>query len=82
MKNNLGSADRAIRIVLAIFIMVLYFSYVISGSLALVLLLVVGVLILTSFLGFCPIYLLFGISTKKKQRTKIGFLHQIKGGFH
>jgi hypothetical protein len=82
MKINLGAADRVIRVVLAIIIMVLYFTHVISGSLALVLLLVVGVLIVTSFLGFCPIYLLFGISNKKKQRTKIGFLHQIKSGFH
>ncbi|REG79480.1 YgaP family membrane protein [Algoriphagus antarcticus] len=76
MKNNLGSIDRMIRIALAIIISALYFTHVISGSLGSGLILVVGVLFITSFFSFCPFYSLFGIATKKK--TKAVFLPQRK----
>lgn len=66
MKENMGSADRIIRFGLAIIIVVLYFTNVIPGTLALVLLLVMGVFIITSLFGVCPLYFPFGISTKKK----------------
>jgi hypothetical protein len=66
MKQNMGSADRLIRFGLAIVILALYLTHVISGTLALVLMLVVGVFIITSFLSFCPLYFPFGINTKKK----------------
>jgi hypothetical protein len=66
MKKNMGSTDRIIRVVLAMVIAALYFTHVISGTLALVLLIVVGIFIITSTFSFCPLYLPFGISTKKK----------------
>lgn len=66
MKKNMGSVDRAIRFGLAIIILVLYFIHVISGTLALVLLLFMGVLIITSFFSSCPLYYPLGINTKKK----------------
>lgn len=66
MKKNMGSADQIIRVALAVVIAVLYFTHVISGTLALVLLLVAGVFVITSFISFCPLYFPFGISTKKK----------------
>ncbi|REG92888.1 YgaP family membrane protein [Algoriphagus antarcticus] len=78
MKNNLGSTDQMIRIALAVLISTLYFTQVISPSLALVSLLVIGILIITSFFSFCPIYYLFGISTKKKQNSKTDFFQQSK----
>lgn len=66
MKKNMGSADRIIRVALAIVIAVLYFTHVITGILALVLLLIVGIFIITSLFSFCPLYFPFGISTRKK----------------
>jgi len=66
MKKNMGSTDQNIRFGLAILIVVLYWTNIISGVLALVLMLVVGVLIITSFFSFCPLYFPFGISTRKK----------------
>lgn len=66
MKKNMGSADKVIRILVAIAIIALYFAHVVSGTLALVLLAVSGIFILTSFIGVCPLYLPFGISTKGK----------------
>ena len=66
MKKNMGTTDRVIRILLAITIIVLYYTSVISGTLA-VLLVVSGIFILTSFVRFCPLYLPFGISTARKK---------------
>jgi hypothetical protein len=66
MKKNMGITDRNIRILLAVSIGVFYFLNVISGTLALILLLLVGILLITSFFRVCPLYFPFGISTKKK----------------
>ncbi len=66
MKPNMGTADKVLRILAAIVIAILYFTNVISGTLAIILLVLAGVFILTSFISFCPLYLPFGISTRKK----------------
>ncbi|MBS1517681.1 MAG: DUF2892 domain-containing protein [Bacteroidetes bacterium] len=69
MKKNMGSADRIIRFLLVIVIAALYFTGVINGILA-VLLIAFGVIfLLTGFAGFCPLYFPFGISTGKKEKT-------------
>ena len=67
MKKNMGSADRAIRILVAVAVIALYFGNLISGTTAIILLVLAGIFILTSFMSFCPLYLPFGISTQKKQ---------------
>ncbi len=61
----MGSADRLLRIVAAIVIAALYFTGVLHGTLGIVLLVLAGVFVLTSFVGFCPLYLPFGIRTRK-----------------
>ena len=66
MKTNMGSADRIIRILIALVIITLYFTNMISGTLAIVLLVLSGVFILTSLISFCPLYTLFGLNTCKK----------------
>jgi hypothetical protein len=66
MKSNMGTADKVARILIAILIGGLYFANLISGTLAIVLLVLAGIFILTSFMSFCPLYLPFGISTRKK----------------
>jgi hypothetical protein len=66
MKANMGTIDKAVRVLLAIAIVSLYYTSVISGTLAIVLLIFAGVFILTSFMSFCPLYIPFGISTCKK----------------
>ncbi|MCY7363315.1 MAG: DUF2892 domain-containing protein [Ignavibacteria bacterium] len=68
MKANMGTIDKAIRILIAVIIVILYFANQLSGITAIVLLIFAGVFILTSFMSFCPLYLPFGISTKKKQQ--------------
>ncbi len=66
MKKNMGIADKVFRIVVALVIAALYFTGTISGTLAIVLLIVAGIFILTSFVGFCPLYAPFKFSTRKK----------------
>jgi len=68
MKKNMGTLDRTIRIVVAIAIVVLYANHVISGTLAIILLIVAAVFVLTSFISFCPAYHLLGITTKKNSQ--------------
>lgn len=67
MKKNVGSIDKVIRILIAFVVIVLFFAHVISGTLAVILLIVSAILILTSLISFCPIYWPFGISTDKNK---------------
>ncbi|WP_420640980.1 YgaP family membrane protein [Candidatus Leptofilum sp.] len=65
MKQNMGSADRVIRVVLAVAVAVLYFTNLISGTAAIILGILAIVFLLTSVVGFCPLYAPFKLSTKK-----------------
>ncbi len=67
MKKNMGTADRAIRVIIALIVAGLYAAGTITGTLAIVLLVFAVVFLLTSFVSFCPLYTLFGLSTKKKE---------------
>lgn len=66
MKKNMGTTDKVIRVLVAVVILVLYFTHVITGTLAVILLILAAVFVVTSLLGLCPLYLLFGLSTRKK----------------
>jgi hypothetical protein len=66
MKKNIGSIDKIIRIILAITVVILFYMNVISGTLALILGAFAIILLITSFINFCPLYFPFGISTRKK----------------
>lgn len=64
MKKNLGMNDQTIRIVLAIIIAIHYFvTHTITGTLGIILLIIGGILLVTSITSFCPIYAIFGIRT-------------------
>jgi hypothetical protein len=67
MKKNMGTVDKAIRILAAIIIAVLYFTNVISGTVAIMLGVLAIIFIFTSFISICPLYLLFGIHTNKRK---------------
>jgi hypothetical protein len=67
MKKNMGTVDKVIRLVIALVIVILFLTHAISGTLALVLLILAGIFVVTSLIGFCPLYFLLGISTGKKQ---------------
>lgn len=68
MKKNMGVADKLIRILLAIIVGFLYYNNVISGTLAIVLGVLAGIFMLTSLIGFCPLYVPLGINTCKSNK--------------
>ncbi len=70
MKKNMGTADRAIRLFAAVVIGILLITGQLSGTLATVLGIFAIVFLLTSAIGFCPLYLPFNISTLKKTESK------------
>jgi len=63
MKKNMGNADRIVRILLAAFVAVLYFTNIISGTVGVVILVLAGVFVATSLVSFCPLYTLIGMNT-------------------
>ena len=63
----MGTIDKVIRILIAVVVVVLYFTHVVSGTLAIILLIISGIFIVTSFFSFCPLYFPFGLSTRKKE---------------
>ena len=63
----MGTIDRLIRVLVAVVIALLYFLHAISGTLAIILLIVAAIFILTSLVSFCPLYLPFKLSTAKKK---------------
>ncbi len=67
MKRNVGNIDAIIRLIVAVIIVVLYYMGLVSGTLSIVLLIGAGIFTLTSFIGVCPLYLPFGINTRKKE---------------
>ena len=67
MKSNMGSADKAIRIVLAIVFAGLYITKLVEGTVGLALLVIGGVFLLTSVISFCPLYTLLGMNTSEKK---------------
>lgn len=67
MKKNMGTFDRAIRIVIALVLLILIFSGQITGTLAYVLGIISVVFLVTSAIGWCPLYTIIGFSTKKTE---------------
>jgi len=69
MKKNMGGEDRIIRMLIAIVFAYLYFGGIVTGTWGLVLVILGGVFVLTSLIGFCPLYAPFGISTCAKKKA-------------
>lgn len=67
MKKNVGTIDKAVRLLIAVVVVVLYFTHVITGVLAVVLLALAAIFVVTSLVSLCPIWLALGISTRRKE---------------
>ena len=67
MKKNMGTVDKTIRIFVAAIVALLYFTGVITGTWAIVLMVLALVFVITSLISFCPLYSLLGITTRKKE---------------
>lgn len=71
MKKNMGLTDQIIRIVLAAIVGLLFFTETISGTTALILGALAIIFVITSFIGFCPLYSPLGINTRKSKKEKM-----------
>jgi len=69
MKQNMGAADRLVRLVLAIVFAVLWFQNIVTGIAGIVVLTAGCIFLLTSVVGACPLYNLFGISTCSRKKS-------------
>jgi fatty acid desaturase len=68
MTKNMGRADRTIRLLAALAIAVLILAKVLTGTLAIVLIVLAAILVLTTLLGFCPLYVPIKASTKGEDK--------------
>jgi hypothetical protein len=67
MKKNVGTVEKVIRILVAAVFIILFATKVVTGTLGIILLVLAGIFILTSLVGWCPIWALFKISTVSKR---------------
>lgn len=65
MKRNLSNTDRILRVLIAALFAYLYFSGIVTGGLGIVLIVLGVVFLLTSIVGFCPLYVPIKFSTYK-----------------
>ena len=65
MKKNMGTADKVIRILVAVVVVTLYFTNIISGTLGIILLALSAIFVVTSILSICPLYMPLGLSTRR-----------------
>jgi len=59
----MGTLDKMLRLIAAVVAVVLGVTGTITGTLAIIAYVVAGVLVLTSFVSFCPLYRLLGLRT-------------------
>lgn len=67
MKLNMGLIDRLVRVALAATVGVLWYLGKIDGTAAIILGVLAAVFVLTSLVGFCPLYAPFKLSTRKSK---------------
>jgi len=67
MKKNMGNLDRTIRVLVAAIVAVLYLTDQITGTAAIILGVVGVVFMATSLVSSCPLYTVFGLSTRRSE---------------
>ena len=66
IKQNMGTIDRTVRLLLAAAVAILYYTGNLTGLAAIILGILSVIFVVTSFIGFCPLYLPFGLNTRKQ----------------
>lgn len=65
-------SDRVIRWVLAVLIAMAYFTGLITGIVATILIVLAVAIAITGSIGWCPVYLPFGLNTYVSKKDKKG----------
>lgn len=64
-EKNMAVADRAVRTLIAAAVIALWATGAIGGTLALILGVVAAIFLVTSLVGWCPLYTLLGVATRR-----------------
>lgn len=70
MTTNTGTADRAIRVAVALVAVIAAWLIGFGSIAGIVLLVVAAIMLVTAAVGFCPLYRVFGINTCKVPQPK------------
>lgn len=70
MTKNMGFFDRVLRVSIALLVGIFYITGQISGLAAIILGVMSVIFIATSAVGTCPLYLPFGLSTRRGQSAE------------
>lgn len=70
MKKNVGNGDRFLRVIVGVIAIILGLSGKLDGNLKWVALGVGAIMVITSFVQFCPLYTILGINTCKVKTKK------------
>lgn len=65
MKRNMSNIDRLIRAIVAVVLVYLFIGDIVTGTFGIILVVLGAILLITSVLGFCPLYVLLKMSTLK-----------------
>lgn len=68
MIRNMGAIDRIVRLLLAGAVAVLYLVGAVSGTVAIILGVIALIFVVSSLVGFCPLYVPFKLSTSREPR--------------
>ena len=71
MTRNMGFIDRTVRTLVAVSIIGISYTGIISGTLAIILFIVSAIFLLTSIFGFCPLYSLLQINTCQSVKQRV-----------
>jgi len=63
MAANVGGADKVVRLVLGVILLLLGVFHVVTGNFALVAYVVGGIALVTGLFGFCPAWAVFKVNT-------------------
>jgi len=69
MKQNMGTIDRVARVALAVGFASIWFLHFVTGIAGIVLLTLACVFLITSVVGTCPLYNIFGVNSCSHKKT-------------
>ncbi len=71
LTSNVGTADRTLRLILAIVLIVLFYTGIMPGIVGVIGLIIALLLTVTSLISFCPVYKIFRVNSifKKDEKT-------------
>ena len=59
----MGKTDRMLRLAVALVLIILYFTGVLQGTLAIIAWIIAAAFVITSMVHYCPLYVPFGLNT-------------------